>query len=539
MSDLQAILGRFAGMTLDQMSAALEELPAEAVAEVVATAEQLTGKKPWLPNPGPQTAAYFSEADELFYGGAAGGGKSALLCGLGLNEHTRIRLFRREGVQVAGLIDECVSILGHRDGLSMSPPPTWKLAGGQHIEFAGVPHESDKSRFQGRPRDYLGFDEITEFTEGLYRYLIGWNRSTDPGQRCRVVAAGNPPTTEEGTWVLRYWAAWLDEDHPNPAQPGELRYYTTIDGRDHECDGPSPIEIGGRMVTPRSRTFIPARLEDNPDLMRTGYAAVLEAMPEELRARFRDGKFTTRREDDPFQVIPSAWVRAAQQRWREGQRPDTPMTALGVDPALGGRDELVIAPRYGQWVDPLEVVAGADLRDGDEGEVLPRLLLMHVERVRKNGAQVNLDSVGIGAALLMGLQDNEVPHQALSAGRASSATDRSKRYGFANLRSEMWWKFRERLDPEHGDGAGRPSTWALPPDPLLAADLTAPRYELRKDKYALESKARIFDRLGRSTDRGDAVVMAAYAGEQNAARRAGGPAQRIRVKRAYGKYKGK
>ena len=30
----------------------------------------------WVPNPGPQTQAFLCEADELFYGGEAGGGKT-------------------------------------------------------------------------------------------------------------------------------------------------------------------------------------------------------------------------------------------------------------------------------------------------------------------------------------------------------------------------------------------------------------------------------------------------------------------------------
>ena len=47
-----------------------------------------------MPLPGPQTQALQTEADVLFYGGAAGGGKSDLLIGAALNEHTRSILFR-------------------------------------------------------------------------------------------------------------------------------------------------------------------------------------------------------------------------------------------------------------------------------------------------------------------------------------------------------------------------------------------------------------------------------------------------------------
>lgn len=118
--------------------------------------------------------------------------------------------------------------------------------------------------------------------------MIGWNRSADPNQRCRVIATGNPPTSAEGQWVIRRWAAWLDKSHRNPAKPGELRWYTTIDGEDTEV---AKDYLGPNGQRPRSRTFIPALLEDNPDLAETGYASVIEAMPEPLRTMMREGRF--------------------------------------------------------------------------------------------------------------------------------------------------------------------------------------------------------------------------------------------------------
>ena len=54
---------------------------------------------------------------------------------------------------------------------------------------------------------------------------------------------------------------------------------------------------------------------------------------------------------------------------------------------------------------------------------------------------------------------------------------------------------------------------ALPPDPELLADLTAPRYELRVSGVAVESKEDIRDRIGRSTDAGDAVGLACWRGQ--------------------------
>jgi hypothetical protein len=92
---------------------------------------------------------------------------------------------------------------------------------------------------------------------------------------------------------------------------------------------------------------------------------------------------------------------------------------------------------------------------------------------------------------------------AFNASERSEARDRTGELGFTNRRSEGWWTLREWLDPAYGE-------WlALPPDDRLTGDLTAPHYRLMSGgKVQVESKDDIRKRLGRSTDDGDAVMMA-------------------------------
>jgi hypothetical protein len=194
------------------------------------------------------------------------------------------------------------------------------------------------------------FDEGTDFVFAQYRFIIGWNRSALPNQRCRVVMGSNPPTTAEGLWVIKHWAPWLDPLHPRPARPGELRWFTTgPDGEDIEVDGRGPHLVGGEDVWARSRSYLPARLSDNPRPRGDGLWGGLGGL-----------------KDHEFQVIPTAWIEAAQNRWRENGGLRQPMTAIGVDVAQGGPARSVVAPRHGGWYAPLVRKGGEETRDGAE-----------------------------------------------------------------------------------------------------------------------------------------------------------------------------
>jgi len=493
---------------LDDILARFNALPADKQKEIEALAVEATKNRLFVPNPGPQTEALFCQADELFYGGSAGGGKSALLCGTAVDDHDKAIIFRREYPQIKGLEDEVQRLVGSRGGYN-GQDKVWRLPNGNVLEFGSVPHEQDVEKYQGRPHSLKGFDEITHFSEAMYRFLIGWVRSTSPKQRCRVIATGNPPTTPEGFWVVKYWGPWLDKSHPNPAKPGELRWYTTIDGKDVECDGPDAVEVNGKMVKPRSRTFIPARLEDNPDLMATGYASVLEAMPEELRIRMRDGRFDADVKDNSFQVIPTEWVRAAQARWTPQAPAGVGMSVLSHDVALGGGDANTYARRHGHWYD--EVIS-----EKLKGMVDPIDLAARDLSLMRNGCPVVIDmGGGYGSGVYSHLKNNVQSLTLYGHNGANSSAKKARdgKLGFTNKRAEVWWKFREALEPNLGEPV------ALPPDPELLADLTAPTWKLGKNGIQIEEKVAIKARLGRSPDKGDAVVNAWGYGEDSVSAR--------------------
>ncbi|AMV25496.1 Terminase-like family protein [Gemmata sp. SH-PL17] len=476
----------------------------------------MRSQTPWAPNPGPQSLAYLSDADELYYGGAAGGGKTQLAIGLAITAHRDSLILRRRAVDAKSLSK---AIKGLNCG-------SWKWNGsggelrttdGRTVEVGGCEHIGDESKYQGNPHDLIVFDELPHFAESQYTFIIGWNRPLDPrknpDQRCRVVCPGNPPTDPEGEWVLRRWRAWMPGAE-RPAKPGELRWYTTIAGEEIECETGATIIHKDVAYTPRSRTFIPARLEDNPDLMRTGYAATLESMPEPLRSMLRHGDMMASRQDDRWQLVPTKWVHEANKRWLARKDKPGTLRSLGVDVAMMGADQTAIAVRHGEKEPERGATIGRIVKrkgkDTPDGQAIVALLMSTSwGEDGEQKCQTNIDAIGIGksavdVAKVMGLK-NINP---IVVSNSSHWRDpRFPAMKFMNVRAAMMWRVRSLLDPEGGPPETR---LALPPDPELMADLTAPRYSMKVGGLAVESKEDIRERIGRSTDVGDAVALACW-----------------------------
>src|SRR6266511_963355 len=117
---------------LDELLNRLVELPLAARAEVEAAALAATKHLVWVPNPGPQTDGYRTLADETFFGGQAGGGKTDLEIGLALTAHWRSLILRRINKDAAKLVNRVEIILGHRNGYN-GQQQSWRLRDGRRI----------------------------------------------------------------------------------------------------------------------------------------------------------------------------------------------------------------------------------------------------------------------------------------------------------------------------------------------------------------------------------------------------------------------
>lgn len=476
--------------------------------------------RPWVPLMGPQTMAYESLADITGYGGAAGGGKTDLIAGLALTKHKRVLVVRREKAQTEGVIQRLTEILNTTDGFN-GQKSVWRI-GEKLIEFAGLDNPGDEKRWQGRPHDLKAFDEVTEQREAQVRFVMGWRRTDDTRIRARVLMTFNPPTTSDGRWVIAFFAPWLEPAFPGKrALPGELRWAAMLPdgaGKSRDVwveDGRPFVLVGGepcyeydpadytpeQIIQPLSRTFIPARLTDNPYYMATGYMSTLQSLPEPLRSQMLNGDFMAGVEDDQWQVVPTKWVEAAQARWKP-RSPKGEMMQQGVDVARGGKDSTIIANRHKDaaaghdlWFDHLKAIKGADTDDGDK--CAAQVLL-----ARRDDAPINIDIIGVGSSPYDSLKRAGTQVWGVNVAEAARSSDRTGLLAFFNLRSELWWRMREALDPTVDSGI------ALPPDPELLAELCAPRWSLSGKTVKVESREEIVKRVGRSPDKATAVILA-------------------------------
>lgn len=474
----------------------------------------------------PQQIAYNSTADIIGFGGAAGGGKTDLGIGLALNKHKKAVFFREDSKQLLGITDRIAEIVGNTDGFN-SQRGVWKGVGPRAVqcEFASLQNLGDEQKHQGRAKDLIVLEETPNMLEFMCRFVMGWARSADPDQHCQVLMTFNPPTTVEGRWILKFFAPWIDPDYKGErAAPGQLLYFAVLpdanapggfkdmlvpdkrpfvlvnnqrvyDYDPEEYKGDRAIEI----IRPKSRTFIPSRVTDNPYLRESGYVSTLQALPEPLRSQMLKGDFMAGISDDPWQVIPTAWVDLAIERWKKhniGEHDRKPeMMSLGIDVARGGKDKTVIIRRHaGWWFDRPLRYPGTATPDG------PAVMGQVVAATRDRSPQ-HIDIIGVGASPFDFLKAARQPVVPVDSRVSVGNKDKSGALGFTNFRSWMWWNVRELLDPANNYGL------EIPDDEQLKQDLCTPKWRVKGKLIEVESREEIIDRLNRSPDDGSAFVM--------------------------------
>ena len=241
---------------------------------------------------------------EVLYGGAAGGGKSdALLCeALRQVDVPNYRgiIFRRTYPELEALITRSTELYDRAfpGAKYNSSEKRWLFPSGARIFFGYMQYDRDWSKYQGKPYDFIGFDELTHFTHFQYTKIMSRNRPTGPNTRVYLRATANPGGVGH-SWVK---ARFID------AAPPMTRIIST-----YEITAPDGSKISQR----KSRMFVPATVFDNAALLKNdpGYISTLASLPEADRDAMLYGDWNTFegkvfREfvDDPDHYFDQRWT---------------------------------------------------------------------------------------------------------------------------------------------------------------------------------------------------------------------------------------
>lgn len=259
------------------------------------------------PHAGPQYDAFCSPADILIYGGSAGCGKSFYLLAEPLRHIDDPNfggvIFRRLSTEIrkeGSLWDESCTLYSELGAEPTETKLTQTFPSGCKIKFDHLEHEKTKKNWHGSAICYLGFDELTEFTESQFWYMTSRNRTKSGCTIAPYIRATCNP--EEG-WVARLIDWWIDDEgFAIPERSGVLRWFYRIkdtmqwyDSRE-EAEEANPEQVNpatGEQIPPRSFTFVAGKLEDNPTLERRdpNYRSALIALPDVERQRLLEGNW--------------------------------------------------------------------------------------------------------------------------------------------------------------------------------------------------------------------------------------------------------
>lgn len=289
------------------------------------------------PQPGAQERFLSSTADITIYGGAAGGGKSYALLLEPLRHVSNpdfgaivLRRTTPEITNVGGLWTTAESIYPLLGAQPKIGNLEWEFPSGARLKFDHLEHEKSKHKYQGAQIALICFDELTHFTEGQFWYMVSRNRSAC-GVRPYIRGTCNP---DSSSWVRTMIAWWIDRDtgYPIPERSGVVRWFVRYGSEIHWADSPEELREEFPGIEPKSLTFIPATLDDNPALTSKdpGYKANLQALPYVERERLLGGNWNV--VDAEGAEWPAEYF---QNIYVDGFPGDRLITVVALDPSVG------------------------------------------------------------------------------------------------------------------------------------------------------------------------------------------------------------
>jgi predicted phage terminase large subunit-like protein len=303
------------------------------------------------PQSGPQEQFMSSSADIAIFGGAAGCGKSYALLMEPLrhmdNKDFGAVVFRRTMPQITtegGLWETAKALYTNVGADFIQGPLRATFSSGSKVEFHHLQFDDTVRSWDGSQIPLILFDELQHFTEYQFFYMLSRNRTTC-GIRPYIRGTCNP---DPDSFLRQFLSWWIDEEGWSiPERSGVIRYMVRIKNKVYWDDSAEALierfvaeGHNAEDIVPKSVTFIPALLDDNPALVTSNpeYKANLLALPEYEQQRLLRGNWNARpkagdlfkRSD--FNIVETVpgwiehevryWDRAATEQTDESPNPD-------------------------------------------------------------------------------------------------------------------------------------------------------------------------------------------------------------------------
>lgn len=289
------------------------------------------------PQEGPQEQFLSSPADIVFYGGSAGGGKTFALILEGIRYYNDPDfggvIFRRTSPQITqegGLWDTACDIYPHL-GAKMLASPSFRaiFPSGSKIQFSHFQHEKNKLDWQGAQIPFIGFDELTHFTESMFWYLVSRNRSGSCKVKPYIRGTCNP---DPDSWVRRFIDWWIDDEgYAIKERSGIIRYFirsgSDVCWYDTKQEAIENIHLSDEDIEAnldpadlvKSFTFISSSIYDNKKLLENNpsYLAALKSLPLVEREQLLSGNWNIKRKSGNF--FKREWFELVEDYPRAGE----------------------------------------------------------------------------------------------------------------------------------------------------------------------------------------------------------------------------
>lgn len=409
------------------------------------------------PQPGYQMKALSSKADIVIGGGAAGSGKTYSLLLDPLKHITTVPrfsaiIFRKNKVDIrnpGGLWDASANLYCKIKGAyARESILCWSFKCGNvynDLKFSQLDTESDIYNYQGAELNFIGFDELTHFTEKQFFYLLTRNRSTcgiKPYVRCTC----NP---DPDSWVAEFISWWIGDDgYPIPERDGVVRYYSR---NDNEIISGATIEevyemnqynIDAQITASRglvkkediikSYTFIAGSIYDNKKLLEVNpqYIGGLMAQGEEDKRRLLLGNWKV--SNDERNLIQHS---AFEAMFYNTDLSTDRNKAICVDVALEGSNKMAVMFFEGKRLQDVEII------DRSNGNEVVEIIRAMQRKYSVPNFRVIYDADGVG-----GFIKGFIPGSIAFHGNGSviecknKVTGKNEKPNYQNLKNQLYFE---------------------------------------------------------------------------------------------------